>query len=69
MTHWLKHRHRCNHRCKRRVADEIDGTALNFPHTTVYAHIGIDCNGPEIRMCAMCENTAMTTNLMVYMIL
>ena len=65
MKHWLKHRRRCNHRCTRRVADEIEGTPLNFSHTTVYAHIGIACDGPKIRMCAMFDNTAMTTDLMV----
>ena len=53
MKHWLKHRHRFNHRCKRRVADEIDASPLNLTKQTVYAHIGIACDGPEIRMCAM----------------
>ena len=65
MKHWLKHRHRCNHRFKRHVADEIDALPLNFNHTTVYAHIGIACDGPKIRMCARSDNTAMTTDLIV----
>ena len=34
-------------------------------HTTVYANIGIVCDGPKIRMCARSDNTAMTTDLMV----
>ena len=65
MKHWLQQRHRCNHRCKRRLVYEINALPLNFNHTTVYAHIAIDCNGPEIRMCVMFDNTAMTTDLMV----
>ena len=65
MKHWLKDRHRCTHGCKRRLADEIDALALNFNHTTVYAHIGIACDGSKIRMCARSDNTAMTTDLMV----
>ena len=44
---------------------EIDALPLNFTHTTVYAHIGIASDGPKIRMCAMSDNTAMTTELMV----
>ena len=63
--HWLNYWHRCNHRCKRRLADEIDPFPLNFTHATVYAHIGIACDGPKIRMCARSDNTAMTTDLMV----
>ena len=63
--HWLKHRHRCNHRCKRRLADEIDAILPNITHTSVYAHIGIACDGPKIRMCARSDNTAITTDLMV----
>ena len=31
----------------------------------VYTHIVIACDGPKIRMCAMSDNTAMTTDLMV----
>ena len=38
---------------------------LNFNHTAVYKHIAIACDGPKIRMCAMSDNTAMTTDLMV----
>ena len=45
--------------------DEIDPYPLNFNHTTVYVHIAIACDGPKIRMCARCDNTAMTTDLMV----
>ena len=63
--HWLNYWHRCNHRCKRRLEGEIDLLPLNFTHTTVYAHIGIACDGPKIRMCARSDNTAMTTDLMV----
>ena len=63
--HWLNYWHRCNHRCKRRLMHEIDALALNFNHTTVYAHVVIGCDGPKIRMCAKSGNTAMTTDLMV----
>ena len=63
--HQLNYWHRCNHRCNRRYVYEIDALPLNFTHTTVYAHIGIACDGPKIRMCAMSNNTAMTTELMV----
>ena len=63
--HWLHYWHRCNHRCKRRLADENYPFPLNFTHTTVYAHIGIACDGPKICMCARSDNTAMTTDLMV----
>ena len=63
--HQLNYWHRCNHRCKRRYVYEIDALPFNFTHTTVYAHIGIGCDGPKIRMCAMFDNTAMTTDLMV----
>ena len=45
---------------------EIDALALNFNHTAVYAHIVIACDGPKIRMCAKSDNTAMTTDLMVF---
>ena len=61
----LNYWHRCNHRCKRRLADEIYPFPLNFAHTTVYAHIGIACDGPKISMCARSDNTAMTKDLMV----
>ena len=63
--HWLNYWHRCNHICKRRLADEFDAFPLNFTHITVYAHISIACDGPKIRMCAMLDNTAMTTDLIV----
>ena len=63
--HWLNYWNRCNDRCKRRLANEIDAVLLNFNHTTVYAHIGIACDGPKIRMCARSDNTVMTTDLMV----
>ena len=63
--HWLNYWHRCKHRCKRRVMHGIDMLALNFNHTTVYAHIVIACDGPNIRLCAKSDNTAMTTDLMV----
>ena len=63
--HWLNYWHRCNHRYKRRLADEIDPFPLNLNHTTVYAHIGIASDGPKIRMCARSDKTAMTTDLMV----
>ena len=63
--HWLNYWHRCNHRCKRRLADEIYPYPFNFTQTTVYAHIGIACDGPKLCMCARSDNTAMTTGLMV----
>ena len=63
--HWLNYWHRCSHRCKRRLADEIDPFPLNFTHTKLFAHIGIACDGPKTRMCAGSDNTAMTTDLMV----
>ena len=63
--HLLHYWHRCNHRCKRRLADEIAPFPLNFNHTPVYAHIGIASDGPKIRMCATSDNTEMTTDLMV----
>ena len=44
---------------------EIDARPLNFTHITVYANIGIACDGPKIRMCARSDNTAITTDLMV----
>ena len=64
-THSLNYFHRCNHRCKRRLADQIDALPLTLNHTTVYANIGIACDGPKIRICARSDNTAMTTDLMV----
>ena len=63
--HWINYWHRCKHRCKRRLMHGIDVLALNFNHTTVYAHIVIACDGPKIRMCAKSDNTALTTDLMV----
>ena len=63
--HWLNYWLRCNHRCKRRLMHEIDALALNFNHTTVYAHVVIGCDGPKISLCAKSDNTAMTTDLMV----
>ena len=63
--HWINYWHRCKHRCKRRLMHGIDALALNFNHTTVYAHIVIACDGPKIRTCAMSDNTALTTVLMV----
>ena len=63
--HWLNYWHRCKHRCKRRLMHEIDALALNSNHTTVYAHIVIACNGPNIRLRSKSDNTAMTNDLMV----
>ena len=63
--HWLNYWHRCNNRCKSRLMHEIDALALNFNHTTVYAHIVIACDGPKISMCVKSDNKAMTTDLMV----
>ena len=63
--HWLNYWHRCNHRCKRRLMHGIDALALNFNHTTVYAHIVIACDGPTIRLRAKSDNTLMTNDLMV----
>ena len=63
--HWLNYWHRCKHRCKRRLMHGIDVLALNFNQTTVYAHIVIACDGPNIRLCAKSDNTALTTDLMV----
>ena len=64
-THWLTYWHRYNNRCNSRLMHEIDALALNFNHTTVYAHIVIACDGPKIRMCAKSDNTAITADLMV----
>ena len=44
---------------------EIHALALNFNHTTVYAHTVITCDGPNIRMCVKSDNTAMTADLMI----
>ena len=63
--HLLTYWHRCNNRCKSSLMHEIDALALNFNHTTVYAHTVIACDGPKIRMCAKSDNTAMTADLMV----
>ena len=54
--HYLHYWHRCNHRCKRRLADEIEPLPLNIKHTIVYANIGIAWDGPKIRICAMSDN-------------
>ena len=64
-NYWLHYWHRCKHRCKRPLMHGIDVLALNFNHTTVYAHIVIACDGPKLRLCAKSDNTAMTTDLMV----
>ena len=61
---WLNYWHWCNNRCKSRLMHEIDALALNFNHTTVYAHTVIACDGPKIRICVKSDNTAMTTDLM-----
>ena len=63
--HWKNYWHPCKHRCKRRLMHGIEALALNFNHTTVYAHIVIACDGPNIRLSAKSDNTAMTTDLMV----
>ena len=63
--HWLNVSHRCNNKCKSRLMHESDALALNFNHTTVYAHTVIACDGPNTRMCVKSDNTAMTTDLMV----
>ena len=63
--HWLSYWHRWNNRCKSRLMHEIDALALNFNHTTVYAHTVTACDGPKIRMCLKSDNTAMTADLMV----
>ena len=44
---------------------ETDALALNFNHTTVYAHTVIGCDGTKIRMCVKSDNTAITTDLMI----
>ena len=64
-NHWLNYWHRCNNRCKSRLMHEIDVRALNFNHTTVYAHTVIACHGHKIRMCVKSDNTAMTIDLML----
>ena len=43
----------------------IEALAINFNHTTVYAHIVITSDGTKIRLCAKSDNTAMTNDLMV----
>ena len=63
--HWLNYWHRCNNRCKSRLMHEIHTLALNFNHTTVYAHNVIAFDGPKIRICVKSDNTAMTTDLVV----
>ena len=63
--HWLNYCHRCNNRCNRLVMHEIDALALNLIHTTVSTHTVFACDWPKIRMCAMSDNAAMTTDLMV----
>ena len=64
-THSLNYFHRCNHRCKRRLADQIDALPLNVTHITGYGNISIVFDGHKIRMCARSDNTAITTDLMV----
>ena len=63
--HWINYWHWCKHRCKRHLMHGIDALALNFNHTTVYAHIVIACDWPNIRLCAKPDKTAMTNDLMV----
>ena len=63
--HWLNYWHLCNNRCKCRLMHETDALALNFTHTTVYAHTVITCDGPNIRMCVKSDTRAMTAGLMV----
>ena len=63
--HWQNYWHRCNNRCKSRLMHEIEALALNFNHTTVYAHIVIKSHGPINRTFVKSDNTAMTTDLMV----
>ena len=63
--HWLNYWHRCKHRCRGRLMHGIDALALNFNLSKVSAHIVIACDGPNIRLCAKSDNTAMTTVLMV----
>ena len=64
-SYWLHYWHRCKHRCKRRLMHGIDALALNFNHSTAYAHIVIPCDGPKLRLCAKSDNTAKTNDLMV----
>ena len=64
-NYWRHYWHWCKHRCKRRLMHGIDALALNVNHTTVYAHIVIACDGPNIRLCAKSDNTATTNDLMV----
>ena len=62
--HWLNYWQQCKHRCKRSLMHEMDALPLNVNQRTVYAHIVIACDGPNIRMYAISDNTAMTTDLM-----
>ena len=62
---WLNYWHRCSNRCKSRLMHETDALALNFNHTTVYAHTVIGCDGAKIRICVKSDNTAMPTDLMI----
>ena len=63
--HYRNYWHRCKHTCKKRLMHDNDVHSINFNHTAVYTHIVIACDGPNIRMCAKSDNTAMTTDLMV----
>ena len=63
--HWLNYWHRCNNKCNSRLMHETDALALNFNHTTVYAHTVITSHGPKIRICVKSDNTTMITDLMV----
>ena len=63
--HWLNYWHRCNNKCYSRSMHETDALALNFNHTTVYAHTVIGCDGPNIRMCVKSDNEALTTDLII----
>ena len=63
--HRLNYWHRCNNGCKSHLMHETDALALNFNHTTVYAHIVIKSHGPKHRMFVKSDTTAMTTELMV----
>ena len=47
------------------ACDLVHTLPLNFNHIAVYAYIVITCDGPKIRMWAMSDNAAMTTDLMV----
>ena len=44
--HYLNYCHQCNHGYKKeRLLYEIKALPLNFTHITVYANIGIACDG------------------------